>query len=88
MTARPNRPEPADLEFTASVEAKELYFREVPDTSVVFTGEPGHQSASGSDRTNLPDQVRKEVSYRDVRVNYRIACRVIEPPPEAPCSRR
>ena len=79
MTRRPRRSEPADLDFTATVEAKELRFDEVPETSVVFTGDPGHQSASGSDRTNLPDRVEEGVTYHDVRVDYRLASKLIDP---------
>jgi hypothetical protein len=77
MTRRPRRPDPADLDFTATVEAEELHFDEVPETSVVFTGDPGQQSASGSDRINLPDRVEEGVTYRDVRVDYRLASRLI-----------
>lgn len=76
----PRRPEPADLDFTATVEAKELHFYQVPQTSVVFTGEPDHQSASGCDRTNLPDRVQEGVSYHDIRVEYRLVSRLIDPP--------
>ena len=78
MTRRPRRPEPADLDFTATVEAKELRFDEVPETSVVFTGDPGYRSASGSDRTNLPDRVEEGVTYRDIRVDYGISSRLID----------
>jgi hypothetical protein len=81
MTRRPRRPDPADLDFTATVEAEELHFDEVPETSVVLTGDPGQQSASGSDRINLPDRVEEGVTYRDVRVDYRLASRLIGPLP-------
>jgi hypothetical protein len=80
MTRTPRRPEPADLDFRATVEAKELRFDEVPETSVVFTGDPGNRSASGSDRTNLPDHVEAEVTYRDVRVEYSIYSTLIDQP--------
>jgi hypothetical protein len=73
---RPKRPRRPDVEFTASVNADELRFREVPDTDVQFFGEPGHESASGSDRENLPEKVDPDVTYRDVRVDYRLATRV------------
>ena len=76
---RPSRPHSADIELLASVEADELRFDQPPETEVRFFGEPGHESASGSDRTNLPDKVEPGVTYRDVRVDYRLASRLAEP---------
>ena len=73
---RPERPRQPDIEFTASVKADELRFDEVPDTDVRFFGEPDHESASGSDRENLPEKVEPGVTYRDVKVDYRLATRV------------
>ena len=60
----------------ASVQADKLRFDERPETEVRFFGEPGHESASGSDRTNLPERVEPDVTYRDVRVDYRLASRL------------
>ena len=76
---RPSRPRSADIELVASVEADELRFDEPPETEVRFFGEPGHESASGSDRTNLPEKVEPGVTYRNVRVDYRLASRLAEP---------
>jgi hypothetical protein len=76
---RPGRPRAADIELTASIEADELRFDEPPETEVRFFGEPGHESASGSDRTNLPDKVEAGVRYRNVRVDYRLAGRLTAP---------
>ena len=76
---RPSRPHSADIELVASVEADELRFDEPPETEVRFFGEPGHESASGSDRTNLPEKVEPGVTYRNVRVDYRLASRLAEP---------
>jgi hypothetical protein len=73
---RPSRPHSADIELLASVRADELRFDEPPETEVRFFGEPGHESASGSDRTNLPEKVEPGVTYRDVRVDYRLASRL------------
>jgi hypothetical protein len=64
--------------LVASVEADELRFDEPPETEVRFFGEPGHESASGSDRTNLPEKVEPGVTYRNVRVDYRLASRLAE----------
>jgi hypothetical protein len=73
---RPSRPHPADIELLATVRADELRFDQAPETEVRFFGEPGHESASGSDRTNLPEKVEPGVTYRDVRVDYRLASRL------------
>jgi len=85
---RPNRPETADITFTATVSAEQVRFDEVPETSVTFTGAPQHESASGSDRVNLPERVEAAVTYRDVRVDYRLASKLIFPlePPLRPHS--
>ncbi|WP_207945454.1 hypothetical protein [Actinomadura sp. 7K534] len=66
----------ADILFTAHVKADELRFEVVPETSVVFTGDADEASASGSDRTNLPAEVRENVTYRDVRIDYAIAAKL------------
>jgi hypothetical protein len=56
-TKRQRRPISADIEFIASLEADELRFDEPPETAVRFFGEPGHESTSRSDRTNLPEKL-------------------------------
>lgn len=63
----------------ARVRADALRFAEAPETEVRFFGEPGHESASGSDRTNLPDQVEPGVTYRNITVDYRLASRLAGP---------
>jgi hypothetical protein len=60
----------------ASVEADELRFDQPPETEVRFFGEPGHESASGSDRTNLREKVEAGVTYRNVRVDHRTGSRL------------
>jgi hypothetical protein len=68
-----------DIEFTASLQGDELRFGEPPETDVRFSGEPGHESESGSDRTHLPEKVEPGVTYRDVRIDYRLANRLNQP---------
>ena len=70
---RPDRPENPDIEFTADVKASELRFEEVPETEVRFPGHPERESASGTDRENLPEEVEPGVTYRNPRVRLRIA---------------
>lgn len=76
MSPRPSRPVNADIDFTARVRARELRFHEVPEVPVQFSGIPGHESASGTDRRNLPQRVRPAVTYRDVQVDYRLAAKL------------
>lgn len=82
----PDRIEDADVEIGASVKAKRLRFREKPKTQVELHGElhepEGHralETASGSERQNLPEDVEPGVTYRDVRVRWRAAARLGEP---------
>lgn len=76
---KPQRPASADITVTAEVSADQLRFGEVPETHTEFTGSPAYQSASGSDRVNLPERVEKDVTYRHVRVDYWLAAKVIYP---------
>lgn len=76
MGPRPDRPENADISFTAQLSAESLRFDDAPDTRVEFTGSPAHESASGSDRANLPEPVQAAVIYRDVQVDYRLAAKL------------
>jgi hypothetical protein len=76
---RPSRPRAADIELAAAVQADELRFDEQPETDVRFFGEPGHESDSGSDRTNLPEKVEPGVTYRNIRVDYRLASHLTQP---------
>jgi hypothetical protein len=65
-----------DIEFGARIDAKELRFGEVPETSVEFFGTPGHESEHGDRRTNLPDEVEAGKTYRNVRVDYRLSTKI------------
>ncbi len=73
MDHGPRRPDNADITVTARVRARQLRFTEVPQTRTKFTGTPGHESASGSDRANLPGCVEEDVTYHDVWVDYWLA---------------
>jgi hypothetical protein len=82
----PDHIEDADVEIGASVKAKRLRFREKPKTQVELHGELHNpegdgelETASGSERRNLPDEVKPGVTYRDVRVRWRAAARLREP---------
>ena len=79
---RPRRPENPDVEISAGVRARELYFERVPETEVRFTGHPRRESASGTDRVNLTDEVEPGVTYRDPEIQLRIASALVKEDPE------
>ena len=66
-----------DIDFSASVKARELRFEEEPQTEVRFWGHPERNSVSVNERKNLPEKVRQGVTYRDVRVQSRIASELV-----------
>ncbi len=87
---RPDKPENPDIELTADVKARELRFEEVPETEVRFPGRPERESASGTDRENLPERVESGVTYRNPEVRLRIATALadVAPPQENSNSER
>ena len=81
-----DRIEEPDVEIGAGVKAKRLRFKRKPKTEVDFHGEVREgehreelQTASGSDRENLPGEVEPGVTYRDVRVRWAAAARLEDP---------
>ena len=74
----PSRRGSAEIVFTATVRADELHFRTVPAESVEFTGDADDESSSGSVRSNLPDEVAENTTYRDVYVDYAIASKLAD----------
>lgn len=66
--------------FTAEVKAAELRFTTAPENDVVFTEDAADDSTSGSERTNLPEQVEENVTYRDVHIHYAIEVKLPETP--------
>jgi hypothetical protein len=85
----PDRIEEPDVEIGAAFKAKKLRFRSKPETDVDFHGEvrePERRSeietASGSERHNLPEEVEPGVTYRDVRVRWSAAARIEDPADE------
>jgi hypothetical protein len=61
-----------DVEIGASVRAKKLRFKNRPKTETAVEG----ADRSFSERENLPDEVEPGVTYRDVRVHWRLAAAV------------
>jgi hypothetical protein len=74
---RPEALETPDIEFTAHVKGREMRFDEVPETEVQFWGRPERASVSGTERKNLPEEVRRAVTYRNFSVRLRIATELI-----------
>lgn len=74
--------ETPDIEFTANVRAREMHFDEVPETEVRFRGQPERASVSGTERENLPEKVRRGVTYRNFSLRLRIATELIESEPD------
>jgi hypothetical protein len=62
-----------DVEISATVKSRELRFEEVPETRTRFWGSPERESVSGTERENLPDEVKSGVTYRNSSVRIRIA---------------
>jgi hypothetical protein len=82
------RSEEPDIEIGAVVKAKQLRFKKVPETDVEFDKEsevrledatPEIETASGSKRENLPDEVEPDKTYRDVHVRWGAAARLRDP---------
>jgi len=70
--ARTEGAAPADISITGRVTAESLVFRKVPNPRVEFTGRPRRDTAWETERTNLPEQVRPGVTYRDIGITLRI----------------
>jgi hypothetical protein len=77
-----------DVEIGAVVKAKKLRFNKTPKTNVEFDKKsearlegltPEIETASGSQRENLPDEVEPGVTYRDVHVRWGAAAK-LKPP--------
>jgi pyruvate/2-oxoglutarate dehydrogenase complex dihydrolipoamide acyltransferase (E2) component len=71
-----------DIDFSASVKARELRFEEEPQTKVRFWGHPERNSVSVNERKNLPEEVRQGVTYQNISVRSRIASELIAPEEE------
>jgi hypothetical protein len=69
-----------DLDFFTSVKAKELTFGKVPEKRrVAYYGEPDHETEATVERENIPEEPEEGVTYRDVKVNWSVAQRIVHP---------
>jgi hypothetical protein len=62
-----------DVELIAEVKSRWLRFEKVPETEIRFPGYSEDESVSGTERENLPEEVRKGVTYRNSRIRLRSA---------------
>ena len=67
-----------DIELAATVRAEELRFEREPVAEVGFSGDPDADTASDTERENLPEEVEPNVTYRDVSVRWRATARLPE----------
>lgn len=71
-----------DVDVFTAVKARRLKFGKVPRTRVRFDGEPDQESETRQHRENLPDEVEPDVTYRDVKVEWRAVSRIVHPTDE------
>ena len=79
-TGNPKNP---DVALEAGVTMRGLRFEKVPDPEVNFRGNTSRNSVWTSWRTNLPDQVRENMIYRNAGIRLRIATEVAENLPDS-----
>lgn len=72
----PASPESPDVEIAAGARARELRFEETPGTETRFWGDHRRESASGSDRDNLPSEIEPQVIYRNAGIRWRAASKL------------
>lgn len=72
-----------DLDFFASVKAKEVTFGKVPEKRrLTYYGEPDHETDAEVERENIPEEPEEGVTYRDVEVDWSVAQRIVHPTDE------
>ncbi len=72
-----------DLDFFTAVKAKEVTFGKVPDErGVRYYGEPDHETDAKVERENIPEEPEAGVTYRDVKIEWSVAQRIVHPTDE------
>lgn len=71
-----------DLDFFTSVKAKEMTFGRVPEKKVSYEGDPDHETEVEVERENIPEDPEAGVTYRDVKVSWSVAQRIVHPTDE------
>jgi hypothetical protein len=82
----PDRIDQPIVDIRASVKAKAVRFEESPETRVEFldeavdrtsTDQPEVEAGSATERVNIPEQAEPGITYRDVRVRWHLAAKVV-----------
>jgi len=69
-----------DLDLFTSVKAKEVKFGKVPEKrKVTYYGNPDHETDAEVERENIPEEPEAGVIYRDVKVDWSVAQRIVHP---------
>ena len=69
-----------DLEWFASVEAKEATFGKLSDQrKVTYAEEPDAETEVTVERENIPEEPEVGVTYRDVKVDWTVLQRIVHP---------
>jgi len=69
-----------DIEWFTSVKAKEVTFGKLSDQrNVTYDGEPDHETEVDVERENIPEDPDVGVTYRDVKVDWTVAQRIVHP---------
>ncbi|MGN6274754.1 MAG: hypothetical protein ACTHNP_02340 [Solirubrobacterales bacterium] len=71
-----------DIDYFTSVKAKELTFGRVLEKKVRYEGDPDHETEVGVERENIPEDPEAGVTYRDVKVSWSVAQRIVHPTDE------
>jgi hypothetical protein len=69
-----------DLDFVASVKAKEVTFGKLSDErKVTYYGEPDHETEATVETENIPEDPEVGVTYRNVKVDWTVLQRIVHP---------
>ena len=69
-----------DLEWFTSVKAREVTFGKLSkQRKVTYYGEPDHETEAGVERENIPEEPEVGVTYRDVKVDWKVLQRIVHP---------
>lgn len=72
-----------DLDFFTSVKAKEVTFGKLSEKRrLTYYGEPDHETDAEVERENIPEEPEEGVTYRDVKVDWSVAQRIVHPTDE------
>ena len=69
-----------DLEWFSSVRAKEVTFGKLSgERKLTYYGDPDHETEAEVERENIPEDPEVGVTYRDVKVDWKVLQRIVHP---------